>query len=157
MTDAGAQETDRLDADERRRIEQDCRDLVAAVTQLGDRRDSAGAAALFAEDGTWIRGGRPYQGRTGIAESYERIPATQFTRHLSANCVIDVRDADHADAVTYYIAYHHDPGVPSPTFPLPLDPPFSLGEWHDRFVRTPEGWRIAHRETLRLFERRGGH
>jgi hypothetical protein len=64
---------------------------------------------------------------------------------------------DHAEAVTYYLAYHHDPGTASPAFPLPLDPPFSLGEWHDRFVRTADGWRIAHRETRRLFERRGGH
>jgi uncharacterized protein (TIGR02246 family) len=146
-----------LDADERRQIEQDCRDLVAAVTQLGDHRDAAGAAALFAEDGSWLRGGQPYQGRTRIAESYERAPVTQVTRHMSANCVVRVRDADHADAVTYYVAYHHDPGVPAPSFPLPLDPPFSLGEWHDQFVRTAEGWRIARRETRRLFERRGGH
>jgi hypothetical protein len=146
-----------VDADERRRIEQDCRDLVAAVAQLGDHRDATGAAALFAEDGTWVRGGRPYQGRPGVIESYGRLPATQVTRHMSANCVVQVRDQDHAEAVTYYVAYHHDPGVETPAYPLPLDPPFSLGEWHDRFVRTPEGWRIAHRETRRLFERRGGH
>ena len=146
-----------MDDDERRRIEQDCRDLVAAVAQLGDRREAAAAAALFADDCTWIRGGRPYEGRAGVEESYARLPPTQLTRHMSANCVVQVRDADHADAVTYYVAYHHDPGVESPTFPLPLDPPFSLGEWHDRFVRTADGWRIAHRETRRLFERRGGH
>jgi hypothetical protein len=146
-----------VEADERRRIEQDCRDLVAAVAQLGDRRDAAGAAALFAEDATWVRGGRPYQGRAGVFESYARLPATQVTRHMSANCVVTVRDGDHADAVTYYVAYHHDPGVDEPAFPLPFDPPFSLGEWHDQFVRTPEGWRIARRETRRLFERRGGH
>jgi hypothetical protein len=146
-----------VDDDERRRIEQDCRDLVAAVTQRGDRRDIAGAGALFADDGTWVRGGRTYMGPAGVAESYDRLPATQFTRHMSANCVVTVRDADHAEAITYYVAYHHDPGVDAPAFPLPLDPPFSLGEWHDQFVRTPDGWRIAHRETRRLFERRGGH
>jgi uncharacterized protein (TIGR02246 family) len=146
-----------VDADERRRIEQDCRDLVAAVAQRGDHGDADGAAALFAQDGTWIRGGRPYRGRDEVAASYRRLPATQVTRHMSANCVVQVIDADHAESVTYYVAYHHDPGVAPPTFPLPFDPPFSLGEWHDRFVRTPAGWRIEHRETRRLFEHRGGH
>jgi len=146
-----------MELEDRLRIEQQCRDLVSTVTQRGDRREAEGAAALFAEDGTWVRGGKPYQGRAGVIESYRRIPATQLTRHLSANCVVTVHDADHASAITYYVAYHHDPGVAEPTFPLPLDPPFSLGEWHDRFVRTPDGWRIAHRETRRLFERRGDH
>ena len=146
-----------MDDDERRRIEQDCRDLVAAVAQLGDRRDPTGAAALFAADGTWIRGGRTHTGRAEVIDSYAPLPPTQFTRHISASCVVTVRDADHADAISYYLAYHHDPGVETPIFPLPLDPPFSMGEWHDQFVRTPDGWRIAHRETRRLFERRGGH
>ncbi len=146
-----------MDLDERLRIEQQCRDLVAAVAQRGDRRDLQGAAELFADDGVWVRGGRPYEGRAGVIDSYNRIPATQFTRHMSANCVVTVLDADHAEAVTYYLAFHHDPGLVEATFPLPLDPPFSLGEWHDRFVRTAEGWRIARRETKRLFERRGSH
>jgi len=99
-----------VEADERLRIEQVCRDLVSAVTQRGDRRDVEGAAALFAEDGVWIRGGKPWQGRAAVAESYGRLPATQVTRHMSANCVVTVEDADHASAITYYVAYHHDPG-----------------------------------------------
>ena len=143
--------------EERLRIEQECRDLVSAVAQRGDRRDVAGAAELFSEDGIWVRGGTVHQGRAGVIESYDRIPATQFTRHMSANSVVTVLDRDHAEAVTYYLAYHHDPGLENPTFPLPLDAPFSLGEWHDRFVRTPDGWRISHRETRRLFQRQGGH
>jgi len=146
-----------VEAEERLRIEQQCRDLVSAVTQRGDRRDVEGAAELFAEDGVWIRGGTPWQGRTGVMASYGRLPATQVTRHMSANCVVTVEDGEHASAITYYVAYHHDPGMEHPVFPLPLEPPFSLGEWHDRFVSTPDGWRIARRETRRLFERRGGH
>jgi hypothetical protein len=146
-----------LDAEERKRIEQECRDLVIAVAQLGDHRQAEEAAALFSEDCTWIRGGRPYRGREGIIESYARISPTQVTRHMSANSLVTVRDDERAEGVTYYMALHHDPGMDTPELPLPLDPPFSMGEWHDRFVRTPEGWRIAHRETKRLFERRGGH
>jgi hypothetical protein len=28
-----------------------------------------------------------------------------------------------------------------------------MGEWHDKFVRTPDGWRFAARATKRIFER----
>jgi DNA-binding transcriptional LysR family regulator len=146
-----------VDADERRRIEHDCRNLVMAVAQHGDHLRLADAAAQFAEDGTWQRGGKAWQGREAVAASYAVLPATQVTRHMSANSLITILDPDHAEGVTYYVAYHHDPGTPDPTFPLPFDEPFSLGEWHDRFVRTAEGWRISHRETRRLFQRRGGH
>lgn len=27
--------------------------------------------------------------------------------------------------------------------PLPMELPFSMGEWHRRFERTDDGWRIA--------------
>lgn len=146
-----------MDADERRRIEHDCRNLVMAVAQHGDHGRLADAAAQFAEDGVWQRGGKPWAGREGVVASYSVIPATQFTRHMSANSLITIVDPDHAEGVTYYVAYHHDPGTPEIKLPLPLDPPFSMGEWHDRFVRTAEGWRISHRETRRLFQRPGGH
>jgi hypothetical protein len=26
-----------------------------------------------------------------------------------------------------------------------------MGEWHDKFVRTPQGWSFADRQTLRFF------
>jgi len=32
-----------------------------------------------------------------------------------------------------------------------------MGEWHDKFVKTAQGWKFASRETKRLFERQGGH
>lgn len=146
-----------MDADERRRIEQECRDLVTAVTQFGDHRQLDRAVALFAEDGTWMRGGRAWTGRAEVLASYGRDSATQVTRHMSANCLITVLDDDTAEGVTYYMALHHDPGVDPPELPLPFEAPFSMGEWHDRFVRTPEGWRISRRATKRLFQRQGEH
>ncbi len=146
-----------MDSEERKKIEQECRDLVTAVIQYGDHKETESAVALFSEDCTWIRGGKPFKGRAAVFESYKRGSPTQVTRHIGANTLITVLDADNALGVTYYIAFHHDPKTDNPQFPLPFDPPFSMGEWHDRFVRTPEGWRISHRETRRLFERQGGH
>jgi SnoaL-like domain len=146
-----------MDTIERKKIEQEIRDLVIALTQYGDHREAEKAVALFAEDGFWLRGGKPYKGRAEILDSYKRGSQTQVTRHMNGGMLITIKDDNHAECVTYYIALHHDPKVENPKFPLPFDPPFSMGEWHDKFIRTTEGWRFASRETKRLFERQGGH
>lgn len=146
-----------MDARQRKEIEQECRDLVIAITQHGDHRETEKAVALFAADAAWLRGGKPYKGHAEIRDSYKRGSATQVTRHIIGGTLVTVRDDERAESVTYYVAMHHDPKVADAKFPLPFDPPFSMGEWHDKFVRTPEGWRFASRETKRLFERQGGH
>jgi len=141
---------------ERRTIEQQCRDLVVQLCQLSDHGEREKSVDLFTQDGTWIRGGKPYKGREEMLQSFRGSP-TQVIRHLTSNILITVKDANAAEGVTYYLAFHNDPGTAQPKLPLPLEPPFSLGEWHDKFVRTPAGWRISHREVKRFFQHVGGH
>ena len=146
-----------MDANQRKAAEQDIRDLVIAITQYGDHREAEKAVALFAEDGNWLRGGKPHKGHAEILSSYQRGSTTQVTRHINGGTMVTIKDDTHAESVTYYIALHHDPKTTDAKFPLPFDPPFSMGEWHDKFVRTASGWRFSSRETKRLFERQGGH
>lgn len=143
-----------MDAADRMAIEQQCRDLIVAITQLGDHREPEKAAALFAKDGTWRRGGVTYTGPDEVAGSYGRGSATQVGRHINGGTHVTVIDDDHATSVTYYLAISHDPGPGDAAPPFPLRP-FSMGEWHDSFVRTPDGWRFASRATKRIFERQG--
>lgn len=143
-----------MNANERRDIARECTDLVIALTHLSDHGQNEESVDLFTPDGTWIRGGKPYTGRAEMAQSF-RGAATQVIRHLTSNILVTVKDDTTAEGVTYYLAFHHDPGTAQPKLPLPLDPPFSLGEWHDKFVKTPEGWRIAHREVRRFFQHAG--
>jgi hypothetical protein len=138
-----------MDAKQRKEIEQECRDLVIAITQYGDHREAEKAVALFAEDGTWLRGGKPYKGHAEILESYKRGSATQVTRHINGGSLITVMDDSHAECVTYYIALHHDPKTQDAKFPLPFDPPFSMGEWHDKFVKTAAPPSTSLRSTQR--------
>ncbi len=140
---------------ERRTIEQQCRDLVVQLCQLSDHGEREKSVDLFTADGTWIRGGKPFKGREEMLQSFRGSP-TQVIRHLTSNILITVKDDNSAEGVTYYLAFHNDPGTAQPKLPLPLEP-FSLGEWHDKFVRTPSGWRIAHREVKRFFQHVGGH
>ena len=127
-----------MDANERQKIEQECRDLVTKLNHYHDHRRAEEAATLFAKDGCWIRRGRPTRGADLLAPC----------RRCDADHVLD---ADHAEGVTYYLALHNDPGTADAKLPLPFEPPATMGEWHDKFVRTPQGWRFAQRETLRVF------
>lgn len=138
-----------MEANERLKIEQECRDLVTKLNHFHDHRRAEEAAALFAEDGCWIRRGRPTRGAELLA-SFQR-GGTRVNRHVGAATLITVLDEDHAEGVTYYLALHHDPGTAEAKLPLPFEPPTTMGEWHDKFVRTPQGWRFAQRETLRVF------
>lgn len=141
-----------MNADQRTAIEQQCRDLIIAATQYGDHGKAEKAAALFAKDGTRRRGGRTFTGQGQITESYREGSPTQVGRHMNGGTLVTVLDDDHAESVTYYLAISHDPGAADAQSPLPLSP-FSMGEWHDTFVRTEDGWRFASRATKRIFER----
>lgn len=144
---------------ERRSIEQDCRDLVCALVHHTDRNEGVQAASLFAVDALWNRGGIVRQGREAILRSYlepaDRSP-TELIRHFATTTRVTVLDATHAQAVTYYLVYRFDPGADF-SLPLPLERPFSAGEWHDQFVRTADGWRFGGRQTQRLFKRFGSN
>lgn len=137
--------------EERTTIELTCRDLVNRLTQFSDWKKKKESSELFTPTGTWVRGGKPYTGRAAIIASFEGSQ-TDIIRHLATGTVIDVQDQKNASGVTYYLVYRHDPKTESPTLPMPLGTPFSMGEWHDRFVKADDGWLISHREVRRLFQ-----
>lgn len=139
-----------MDEAERLKIEQACRDLVTKLNHHHDHRRGEDAVALFAEDGCWIRRGRAVRGKVDLLAMYRR-GGTQVNRHMATATLVTVLDDDHAESVTYYMALHHDPGTPDAKLPLPFEPPTTMGEWHDKFVRTREGWRFAERNTVRVF------
>jgi len=146
-----------MDTNERAGIERECHDLVVTLTHYSDHGEVEKAVDLFTPDGTWIRGGKPYVGRAEMLDSFKRGSGTQVIRHVTSNIRIVVKDERNAEGVSYYVAYNQDPGTDAPKFPLPFAPPFSMGEWHDKFVRTPSGWRLSHREVKRLFQRQENH
>ena len=144
-----------MDQAARRESEREIWDLIVALTLHGDHREDDKAVDLFIPDGTWIRGGKPYTGRQAMLASFKQGSQTAVTRHVTTNSRIEVKEDGTAESVTYYVAYRADPGTAEAKFPLPLGLPFSMGEWHDRFVRAPQGWRFSRREVKRLFQRPG--
>jgi SnoaL-like domain len=136
--------TPKLTDDERRAIEADCERLIKLYVNLNDAQDWPAVAALYTDDAVFRRpsGGEPIMGREAILASFlARPPRVQ--RHVIANVVVDVEDADNARAFCAILLYQGDPvseGLPEMSANSPL-----VGTFTDRLVRTSEGWRFAER------------
>lgn len=141
-----------MQVDDRAEVERLCRELVLAIAFYGDRRDADEGTRLFTVGATWLRAGILYTGLDQIRESFFVAPETQVARHLIGTPFVTVKDSQHASSVTYYSAYVADPGTLEPLFPLAFNGPFTVGEWHDEFVLSTDGWRFTSRVSHRIFQ-----
>ena len=137
---------------ERQAIEFACARVSMALGMAADRHDADAYAGFYTVDGEFDRRGEVIKGRAAIAATIKAWPADFVIRHFSGPIVIDVQDANNATGVTYFTSYQHrgplnDKGV------APMKDPQAFAEYRDRFVRTPEGWRIAYRKTVPVFAR----
>jgi ketosteroid isomerase-like protein len=132
--------------DERRAIEADCERLIRRYVNLNDAQDWPAVAALYTEDARFARPSQPgvfVEGHAAILASFLARPA-RAQRHVIANVVVDVEDADHARAFSVIVLYMGDAqeggGLPVQDPKSPL-----IGTFTDRLVRSRDGWRFAER------------
>jgi hypothetical protein len=78
-------------------------------------------------------------GAAALERSLRRLGRFARTSHHLSNVEIDLTGPDTARSVSYVLAWHQQPDGVSRTL---------YGQYHDRFVRTPAGWRIAERRQL---------
>nr|WP_281061210.1 nuclear transport factor 2 family protein [Sphingobium sp. Sx8-8] len=118
------------------------RQLLAAYNINGDRGRVDLLADTFAEDGVIEFSGERTQGRAAIAARLGggsrggeggKSSRLTVTRHHLATSLVEI-DGDSADARTYFMV-HTDIG------------PDHHGVYVDRLIRTPQGWRFAHRQV----------
>jgi ketosteroid isomerase-like protein len=135
-----------MNDDERRAIEIDCERLIKLYVNLNDAQDWPAVAALYTEDARFARPSQPgvfVEGRAAILASFLARPA-RAQRHVIANVVVDVEDADHAHAFSVIVLYMGDApeggGLPVQDAKSPL-----IGTFTDKLVRTRDGWRFAER------------
>ena len=132
--------------DERRAIEADCERLIKLYVNLNDAQDWPAVAALYTEDARFARPSQPgvfIEGREAILESFLARPA-RAQRHVIANTVVDVEDANHARAFSVIVLYQGDVAEPGELPTMSANSPL-VGTFTDRLVRTVEGWRFAER------------
>jgi SnoaL-like domain len=104
---------------------------------------------LYAEDGELDLGTTRLQGRKAIREWGRQVaenPPWNSIRHVCANMRFVAAGPDAAEGITALVVFMDADGTQSSV-------PWNIGEDHDTFVRTKEGWRIASRRWVNLFTR----
>jgi SnoaL-like protein len=130
-------------------IERACERLVMDFAFFSDQQDYESLSALFTPDGVMQRpSGDPLVGRTAIIQSYKSRGAGRLTRHICTNIRITVESEDRALGITYAVVFSANAArAPEAHFGIKADPRYLIGEFEDEFVRTEEGWKIAHRRA----------
>lgn len=145
-----------MDQTERMAIERECERLIVAYTHYVDFGQAARVAELFTADGVWESPETTLAGQTAIREGFaaRQRDEQRVSRHVCTNFALEVTDEDTAEGVVYLTLYRHD-GDAAP-MPRPLEGPYLVGHYRDRFVRVQAGgWRFAHRREEVAFLRAG--
>src|SRR5262245_31204695 len=129
--------------------------LGRLVTEHAWRVDNGHADTvheLYIDDGELLVPPAPVRGRQAIQEWGRRIvaaPTWRLIRHVCSNMrfvTTGINDAEGTSVLTVFM-------VAGPTTPTTI--PWSVGEDHDRFIRTKQGWRFVQRHWFELFTRGG--
>jgi len=91
--------------------------------------------------------GNKTQGREAIEQRVADAKNGPTLRHMMSTIRIVPTDKDRASGVSYVTVY----SSPAGTLPLPLSEFSALGEYHDEFVRTVDGWKIQSRQFIPVF------
>lgn len=144
-----------MDDVERMIAERSCERLLVDYAQLVDFGNASGIADLFTEDAVWSGTDLLLEGREAIREWFVKREglARRVSRHVFTNVGIDVLNDDEATGVCYLINYRHDRQEGDLRMPAPGDVPKYVGECHDRFRRTSDGWRFTARHVDVAFAR----
>ncbi len=112
------------------------RHVLATYSHNGDRGRIGALADCFTADGVLEYPGGAPVGPTQIEAALRAgapDPRRSFVRHHVANPLITL-DGDTAEAWSCFSVWSNNG-------------PDHAGAYHDRLVRTPEGWRFAHRRV----------
>jgi SnoaL-like domain len=126
--------------------------LARLITEISWRIDHGRAATvheLFVDDGEMSLGPKQVlQGRDAIREWGLQIERAAWRiRHVSTNMRFVSEGDGVASGISLVTAYMAEGEEPGTTLP------WAVGEDHDQFVRTSEGWRLRSRRWEPLFMR----
>jgi len=128
-------------------------ELSRLVTEHAWRADNGRADTiheLYIDDGELSLGPTPLRGRAAILEWGRQLvanPPWRVIRHVCGNMRFVIEGPDAAEGTTILTVFMVAGSEAATT------QPFSVGEDHDRFVRTEAGWRFVSRRWVELFAR----
>ncbi|MER7708696.1 nuclear transport factor 2 family protein [Kitasatospora sp. NPDC097605] len=112
------------------------RQLLARFSHAFDNADDEALGTVFAADGV-IELARTGAVFTGLAQirTFARELGAESPDHQTLDSVLTPEADGTVRGRSRYLVLLADGGVHN-------------GEYHDRYVRTPDGWRIAHRRSV---------
>ena len=125
--------------------------------EYADRLDHGKADSvweLFTEDGVWTSPTVRSVGHADLRRYFMQRAnmVDRITHHVVTNITITVVNPDLATGRSVAIEYRSD----NPTGPVRSETaPAIVGDYHDTFVRTADGWRFGERSVLVDFQRAG--
>jgi ketosteroid isomerase-like protein len=127
-----------------------CARLSVAFANNIDRRDYPAVLDLFVEDAVLDRMGTIVRGRAALSAWLESRPGDIVTRHICTNIDIVQRGPGSAEGLTYFTFYK----AAATAGVCEIDGPELIGEYHDTFTLTAQGWKFQKRKIIVIFQRR---
>lgn len=126
-------------------IQQACETVSFQYGRYLDNKDWQNLPSVFAPDGVWEVLGNRMEGRAAIRDYWQRRTADwapdHGRLHQISNQVIEVIDRDHARGTSTVVVWFFNV-APSTNASFA---PSLIARNVDEFVRTDEGWKLAHR------------
>ena len=122
--------------------------LVTEAAWRVDEGKSDTLHELFTDDGVLVLGTNELKGRDAIqawGRQLEQAHTYKCIRHVAGNMRFVLVGENEAEGVTILTVFMDDETSSAV--------PWLVGEDHDRFVRTPQGWRFKSRQWKQLFAR----
>ena len=129
-------------------IKDECQALSLRFGRLQDERRYAELPELMTHDGTYTRLGEKLSIQSFV-EWVNTMPPNK-TRHFVTATDFTEITSNSAKGITYYTLYLYDGDAGTP---YPLEGPFVLGEYHEEFFNTGDGWKIKSREARIIFRK----
>ncbi|MBO1110393.1 nuclear transport factor 2 family protein [Bordetella petrii] len=122
-----------------------CEAVVLAFFHALDTRRHEAVAALMAADGVWQRQGKALRGPQAVLQALDARPAGRTTCHVITNVRLLEAAADRASLGYFLTAYESVAQDGAPGAPRLV----AIRDCRDALVRTPDGWRLADKQSRR--------
>jgi ketosteroid isomerase-like protein len=142
-----------LSETERRNIEQACAALSVDYCEIVDAKEYQRMREVFAEDALFAPPNapdHPIRGADAIIAGLSVIPAALVTQHFALNVRVRAESADAASGSCRILLFTADANEAETVEGRKAADTKRVGIYHDRYVRTAAGWRIAERRGKSL-------
>ena len=140
-----------LSETEIRNAQRACEALCNEYAEIVDAQDYERLREIFAEDAALIRPSTAQEtvrGLDKIIASFTSRPRNRLTYHIMSNIRVRVETPGTASGTCRVLLFTSDTSEPQTAEGRKVSSKQLMGTYHDRYVRTENGWRFA--------ERRGG-